>query len=55
VGLGRVLVEPNGLAILGDGVVQLALLLQHNPEIVVGRDTVLLDSDGLVILGDGLV
>ena len=36
VGLGVILLESDGLAVLGDGLVQLALVVQGIAEVVVG-------------------
>ena len=55
VGLGVILLESDGLAVLGDGLVQLALVLQGVAEVAVGLGVILLESDGLAVLGDGLV
>ena len=46
---------PDGLAALGDGLVQLALVVQGIAEVAVGLGVVLLEPDGLAVLGDGLV
>src|SRR5262249_11267977 len=55
VGLGVVGLEAEGRAVLRDGVVQLALLPQSQPEVIVGHWIILLDSEGLAELGDGLI
>jgi hypothetical protein len=55
VGLGDVRLEPGGLAVLGDGLLQQALVLQSDPEVVVGFGVVLPEPKNLAELGDGLV
>ena len=55
VGLGVVRLEADGLPVLGDGLVQLALAREGVAEVVVGLGVVLLEADGLAVLGDGLV
>ena len=44
-GFGVVLLEADGLAILGDGIVQLALILQGDAEVVVGFGEVRLEAE----------
>ena len=55
VGLGVVGLEPDGLAVVGDGLVQLPLVAQGDAEVVVGLGVVGLEPDGLAVVGDGLV
>ena len=50
-----ILLESDGLAVLGDGLVQLALVTQGDAEVVVGFGVIFLEPDGLAVLGDGLV
>src|SRR5262249_46385882 len=47
--------EAEGLAVLNDGLVQLALAVKRDSEAVVGQGVILLESDGLAELNDGLV
>ena len=52
---GIVGLEGDGLTISGDGLVELALVLQGIAEIVVGFGVVGIEGDGLTVGGDGLV
>ncbi len=54
-GLGVVGLEPDRLAVFGDGLVELALVLQGVAEVVVGHGEVGLEPDRLAVFGDGLV
>src|SRR5205085_5660398 len=47
--------EAERFAVLGDGLVQLALAMEDGGEVVVRIVVVLLDPDRLLVLGDGLV
>ena len=53
--LREVLLASDGLVVLRDGLIPLALLPQRIAEVVVGLGIVLLEPDGLAILRDGLV
>ena len=55
VGLGVVGLEPDRLAVFGDGLVELPLGLQGDAEVVVGLGVVGLEPDRLAVFGDGLV
>ena len=55
VGLGVVGLEPDSLAVFGDGLVELALVSQGDAEVVVGFGVVGLEPDRLAVFGDGLV
>ena len=55
VGQGVVGLEPDGLAVVGDRLVVLALALQGDAEVVVGLGEVGLQPDGLAVGGDRLV
>ena len=54
-GRGEFRVEFDGLAIAGDGLVQLPLDIQGNAEVVVGAGVFRVEFDGLTEAGDGLV
>ena len=54
-GVGVVGLEPDRLAVLGDGLVQLPLTSQGGAEVEVGRAVVGPQPDRLAVLGDGLV
>jgi hypothetical protein len=47
--------EPDGLAVLREGLVELTFGVKSHPEAVVGIGVILLEADGLAVLGDGLV
>src|SRR5436305_1238259 len=55
VGLAVLGVEVDGLAVLGDGIAQFALVLEGTAEVVVGKGILGVEVDGLAILGAGLV
>ena len=55
VGLGVVGLEPDRLAVFGDGLVELPLALQGVAEVVVGLGVVGLEPDRLAVFGDRLV
>ena len=48
-------VEFDGLLVAGDGLVQLALVLQRNAQVGVGLGELRVEFDGLPVAGDGLV
>ena len=54
-GLGEVGLEPDRLAVFGDGLVELPLVAQGVAEVVVGLGEVGLEPDRLAAFGDGLV
>ena len=54
-GLGVVGLEPDRLAVCGDGLVGLPLVAQGVAEVVVGHGVVGLEPDRLAEFGDGLV
>src|SRR5258707_1169835 len=54
-GLRVVRLVMDGFPVLGDGLVQPALLLQREAEAVVGLRVVLLEPDGLAVDNDALV
>ena len=54
-GLGVVGLEPDRLAVFGDGLVELALVSQGVAEVVVGLGVVGLEPDRLAVFGDRLV
>jgi hypothetical protein len=47
--------EPDGLAVLSDSLIELALACQGEAEVDVGFGGILLESDGLAEFGNGLV
>ena len=47
--------EPDRLAVLGDRLIQLTLILQGGAEVVVGHSVIGLEPDGLAVLGDRLI
>ena len=54
-GLGVVGLEPDGVAVFGDGLVHLPLARQGDAEVVVGLGEVGLEPDRGAVFGDGLV
>ena len=54
-GLRVVGLDFQGLAVMGDGLVDLSAAGQGDAEVVVGLGVVGLDFQGLAVLGDGLV
>ena len=54
-GLGEIFLEPNGLAELDLGLVQLAVVRKEIPEVVVGQGKVFVEAEGFPELGNGLV
>ncbi len=54
-GRGEILIEPDCLAALGNGIVHQALLPQRITEASVGQGVILLEPDGHAVLGDGVV
>ena len=54
-GLGKVGLDFQGLAVMGDGLVELSAAGQGDAEVVVGCSVVGLDFQGLAVMGDGLV
>ena len=55
VGVGVFRVEPNGLGVVGDGLVVFALLAVGPAAIVIGVGVFWVEPNGLVVVGDGLV
>ena len=53
--LGVVGLEADGLAVLGDGLVQLPLLSKRGAEVVVEDGVFRVEFDGLLVTGDRLV